>query len=234
LSRTWLAPGPRQTALQVKPTLYSKGLNLKKLVVPILILVAILVTGCAPRRVVEFEVSLGTLIDADSGFYAYTTSLHQNPVDSLQVALATEFSICGGEIVNSPESQEVYPIVAYIPSRSYVKPDQIESFLGIPAVDSPDSNTYQLGYFSSPIVGARAGDMLAQQKEESGVGGVAWILLDEKLSDNVRSVFDQVVEYAAHYGADALVDVALYFDEECSSCRDAGLKLEAKAIAFLE
>lgn len=208
---------------------------LSKTIVVVLVCTAVVFSGCTPTRVVEIDVQIGTLVDREVGFFAYTTPLSENDPTKLLVTYSSEAAIEGREEIKSPESEFVYPMLAYSPSRTYVRPSYLSRKIRLNTAEPLEPETiHTLGYFKKTLSNSEFAESELDQITESDVDGLKWAILEQKNVERVRSEISGFARFAAKYGADAVIDVAVYFVGECSSCKDAGLIVEGTAIAFIE
>ena len=137
--------------------------------------------------------------------------------------------------MHSPELEYVYPLLAYDPSRTYMRPEYLARKIRFKVEDPlPEKSIHELGYFRKVLITSKfAGDEL-DQITESEIGGLSWAILEPENVDKVKVELARFIKVAASYGADAIVDVALYFEGECSSCENTGLFISGTVIAFDE
>ena len=194
--------------------------------------VFIAIQGCTVR-VHEFPVRIGVEIDADAGFFAYTTPLRPTEPSAMKVTCRTANSINGRVSVHSPDLEYLYPVEAYRPARVYVRPEFLASQINFAVSDAPESGSiHALGYFELEILKANYPEPYMVEIEESEAGGLKWAVVGPRTVDKLRKALSQITIFAAEYGADEICDVSVFYTPLHVVNKKPGIYVYAKAVAY--
>jgi hypothetical protein len=174
---------------------------------------AVLLVGCAgPTKHVSVDVELGVMIDNETGFHARRTSLPAVPAESVDLVLLTEDRKTGRTIVHLP-----HPVVSHtyslLESRRYLHPDDLRQILaGSGPSEYPEApgKTVELGYFQHTVRLGTSTYNLKKTERSSPTMDLEWGILPDKADGKIAEMVEDFRAYAASYGADAIVDLAVF------------------------
>jgi hypothetical protein len=206
---------------------------LRYLAIASTLLVFVLLTvlgGCAPQPQLHVAGRWSKKVDSDSGFFAYYTGLEANAPTDLRIHVAAERVLERGVSIESPDVEMLYPIVGLADDRIYVRPDELAMLLQSSAATADTMPRHRtLGYFQKEISKSDASNAI-EKGEAGNLDKLYWGSLKSKYEEDVKEAFAHALQFAADYGGDALVDIAV--SERAHSTDYTGLIFTARAIAF--
>lgn len=199
----------------------------------------VMLAGCAPKPIVEWDIRTGLETDKDTGFYAYTTALPATDPTDLIIQLTPRDSILGLRIVHIPDEVGIYPAISYKPDHLFVTPDTLREILGdLPtAREITVGKRVVLGYFMKKLSVQSRGyvvrsDPFIELDEESPTKGVGWIRPSSSLRRLIRPKLEAMRQFAASYGGHAMLDVRVFYTSDNRPYGDFGVYVTAKVVVF--
>jgi hypothetical protein len=188
--------------------------------------------GCS-TRVLDWDARLGERTDHKSGYYSYKSGLPARAVEEVCVSLASRATLEGRQVLRSGDEHSFYPAVAYEPPKTYVDPASLR--WAIPAcsrelASSPD--TLEVGYFVKNVSDGRW--QIADETESTKTKGLSWCRLRDRGRELIEGVLPVIRERAAAEGADAVLDLAVYYIQGPHPYGVAGVYVTGRAVAFGE
>jgi hypothetical protein len=199
-----------------------------------LVILGAQLTSCS-KRVVEWDVRLGERTDRRTNYYAYTTGLGARNVSAVQMRLASRSKIERRLVFQSDSAQAVYPRVAYDPTRAYILPDVLAELLpDLSRQTAQQGDTLSLGYFMMdvPVDPLESRDLFDSKRERGATKGVEWVRLRDAAKPKIKLALAAIRDRAALEGADAVVDISVFWSDKNLPFGGAALYLTGRSIAI--
>ncbi len=194
---------------------------------PIVTFIMFLCAGCA-THVVELSVSVGSLEDRSSGYFAYYTGLIQSQ-EKPWLLKATNAAIT--RVRMTAADQPFYPSIAYDPERVYVRPVSLGDLDTIPRTEFDRGEYLEIGYFMKRIGHGWDANLLVGADRVMGPSdGISWCGPTDELIERLPSLVEEFRSVAARFGAEGVVDFAIYKSPEATAYGGAGVFATARVI----
>lgn len=186
-------------------------------------------SGCA-KRVVDWDARLGECTDRRVGYYSYLSGLPARTAEEICVVVASRAGIERQRLFESDSVHIMYPTVLFDAARTYVLPADL-GFLSKTCDQSGfvPADTIEVGYFANKI-GARFG--YEKGPIPGGPKGLTWAHINPKANDDLKNAVSGMLERAAAEGADAIVDLSVYWSSAPDVFGDRGLYMRGRAVAY--
>jgi hypothetical protein len=192
----------------------------------------LIIYSCAPQ-VIEYHAKIGTLVDWDTGFWAYKTALDANRQENVFVTIASKRLIQGSQEVHTPNVQIIYPIEAHYPHHIFLRTEDVTKAIPFDTTNASDiPGSITLGYFMYHMFGVGKLSKYIDHIEDGNTEGVKWANSTSVLEEQIAKHVLKMRDYAASYGADGIVDVTVFYQEMQWLYGKGGFYISGRVIAI--
>ncbi|MEZ4651013.1 MAG: hypothetical protein R3E97_19950 [Candidatus Eisenbacteria bacterium] len=204
----------------------------RKVCVAVVALILVFMNSNCAKRVVDWDVRLGECTDRRSGYYSYLQGLPAGPAEDVCVLVASRARIEGQKLFESGDVHLIHPTALVGAAKTYVVPDDIR-FLSR-SCDLPEvapADTIEVGYFVNQI-GVRTGSQYEKGPIPGGPKGLSWAHIHPNAAGELENALKGMLDRAAAEGADAIVDLSVYWSSAPDAFGDMGLYMRGRAVAY--